>query len=210
MRTKQKYDEKRRLVADAAIKLFLHQGVQGTSIRDIAEALEISIGSLYYYYKSKSEIIDVVAEINSQYVDEIREYYKNLGNMSLKDALRKCIVQTVRLAHQNRAGILFLNRDFTLLSPSRREKLTESVRQTISFFENLLDEGIRSGELKTENSRMVAFNIWVLGMEWVLRRWFWEDRFTAEEFAEQQADFILNKIVAPQVNTTTGETKCVA
>jgi len=195
MNTKQKYDEKRRAIADAAIKLFLQKGVQETSIREIAKALDISTGSLYHYCKSKSEIIDMVAELNTQYVDVIREYYKTLGNMSLQDALRKCILQTVRIAHQNRSNILFLNRHFQILSPSRGEKLTESVRQSINFFENLLDEGIRSGEFKIENSRMVAFNIWVLGMEWILRRWFWEERLTAEEFAEQQADFILNKIV---------------
>lgn len=195
MNTKQKYDEKRRTIADAAIKLFLQKGVQETSIRDIAKALDISTGSLYHYCKSKSEIIDMVAELNTQYVDVIREYYKTLGNMNLQDVLRKCILQTVRLAHQNRSSILFLNRHFQILYPSRAEKLIESVRQSINFFENLLDEGIRSGEFKIENSRMVAFNIWVLGMEWVLRRWFWEGRLTAEEFAEQQADFILEKIV---------------
>ena len=198
MNTKRKHDEKRRLIADAAIKLFLQQGVQGTSIRDIAEALDISTGSLYHYCTSKGEIIDMVAEMNTQYIDMIREYYKNLGNISLRDALSKCIIQTVRLAHQNRPGILFLNRSFSLLSPSRQEKLTESVRQSISFFENLLDEGIRTGEFRIENSRMIAFNIWVLGMEWVLRRWFWKDRLTVEQFAEQQAELILKKIVAPQ------------
>ena len=198
MNTKRKHDEKRRLIADAAIKLFLQQGVQGTSIRAIAEALDISTGSLYHYCTSKGEIIDMVAEMNTQYIDMIREYYKNLGNISLRDALRKCIIQTVRLAHQNRSGILFLNRSFPLLSPSRQEKLTESVRQSISFFENLLDEGIRTGEFRIENSRMIAFNIWVLGMEWVLRRWFWKDRLTVEQFAEQQAELILKKIVAPQ------------
>jgi len=204
MNTKQQYEEKRRLIADAAIKLFLQQGVQETSIRDIAKALDISTGSLYHYYKSKSEIIDMVAELSSQYVDMIREYYKSLGNMSLKDVLRKCILQTVRLAHQNRASILFLNRNYGILSPSRGAKLTESVRQSISFFENLLDEGVRSGEFTIENTRIVAFNIWVLGMEWVLRRWFWEDRLTDEEFAEQQADFILEKIVAHK-KMATGE-----
>jgi AcrR family transcriptional regulator len=207
MNTKQKYDEKRRTIADAAIKLFLQKGVQETSIRDIAKALDISTGSLYHYCKSKSEIIDMVAELNTQYADVIREYYKTLGNMSLQDALRECILQTVRIAHQNRSNILFLNRHFQILSPSRAERLTESVRQSINFFENLLDEGVRSGEFKIENSRMVAFNIWVLGMEWVLRRWFWEGRLTAEEFAEQQADFILEKIVAHKQITATGEIK---
>jgi AcrR family transcriptional regulator len=195
IKQKDKYDEKRRIIADAAIKLFLQQGVQETSIRDIAKATDISTGNLYHYYESKDEIIDMVAELSTQYIDEIREYYKNLGNLSLRDVLRKCILQTVRLAHQNHTSILFLNRNFGILSSSRGEKLTESVNQSINFFESLLDEGVRSGEFKIENSRMVAFNIWVLGMEWVLRHWFWEDRLSPEEFAEQQADFILKNIV---------------
>lgn len=186
--------ERRRQIAETAIKLFLQKGVQGTSIRDIAKALNISTGTLYYYFASKDEIIDTVADVSAQAVDDTREYYRSLGNISPTEALRKCIIQMVLRGQEARDRILFLNREYRTLSSARANGLMETVQQYIHFFEHLLDEGIRAGEFKVENTRLAAFNIYISQQEWALRRWLLRETFTAEEFAEQQADFILRSI----------------
>jgi AcrR family transcriptional regulator len=197
---KQKSIEKKQQIADAAIKLFLQHGVQGTSMRDIAKALNISTGSIYHHFKSKDEIIDLVAELGAQGVEDTRAYYRSLGNVSPKEALRKCIIQLIARTSAGRANILFFNREWRALSPSRAAALTESVRRYISFFEHLLDEGIRADEFKLENPKLVAFNIWASQQEGVLRGWFLKESFTVEEFAERQADFILNSISISRTN----------
>lgn len=46
----------RKQILDAARTLFLEQGYEKTSIRNIAEAIEYSPGTIYLYFKDKNEI----------------------------------------------------------------------------------------------------------------------------------------------------------
>ena len=47
-------------IVDAADQLFYRQGYEHTSFSDIADAVRISRGNFYYYFKSKDEILDAV------------------------------------------------------------------------------------------------------------------------------------------------------
>jgi TetR/AcrR family transcriptional repressor of nem operon len=47
-------------IVEAADQLFYRQGYEHTSFSDIAEAVQISRGNFYYYFKSKDEILDAV------------------------------------------------------------------------------------------------------------------------------------------------------
>jgi AcrR family transcriptional regulator len=55
-KTKEKLELKALILA-AARKLFLEKGIEETSIRNIAEAIEYSPATIYLYYKDKDEIL---------------------------------------------------------------------------------------------------------------------------------------------------------
>jgi len=189
---RRKSNEKKRQIAEIAIKLFLQHGVQGTSMRDIAEACGTSVANLYYYFKSKDEIIDRVGEVGASAVSTTRDYYRSLGNISPTETLCKCIKQMILSADPDR--ILFFNREYRSLSPIRASELQDTVRQYISFFEHLVDEGIKAGEFESDNPKLVAFNIYISQQEWSMRRWLLKGALKAEEYAEQQANFIIKSI----------------
>lgn len=52
--------DKRRLIVDAAIKVFAEKGYHGTRISDIAHHAEIAYGLVYHYFKNKEEILDTI------------------------------------------------------------------------------------------------------------------------------------------------------
>jgi AcrR family transcriptional regulator len=54
--------ETRQSILAAASRLFVEQGVNNASLKDIAQAANISPGTLFYYYSSKSELIFDVTE----------------------------------------------------------------------------------------------------------------------------------------------------
>lgn len=56
-RKEREKEEMRRLILDAALRLFREKGYDGVSIRNIAEAIEYSPATIYLYYKDKSEIL---------------------------------------------------------------------------------------------------------------------------------------------------------
>jgi AcrR family transcriptional regulator len=52
----EKSERSRRLVLDAALKLFSTQGFRGTSVREIADAAGVSTGNLYHHFPDKESI----------------------------------------------------------------------------------------------------------------------------------------------------------
>lgn len=55
--------KKRDRLVDAASRLFYERGVERTTLADIASAADVSLGNMYYYFKTKDDIVDaVVAE----------------------------------------------------------------------------------------------------------------------------------------------------
>jgi AcrR family transcriptional regulator len=56
--------KRERLVA-AAAQMLHQQGVEATTLADIAKAAGIPLGNVYYYFKAKSDIITAVIEAHA-------------------------------------------------------------------------------------------------------------------------------------------------
>ncbi|MFC5139960.1 TetR/AcrR family transcriptional regulator [Actinomycetospora rhizophila] len=52
-----KFEERRRLLADAALQTLAERGYARTSLRDIAQGSDFSLGVLHYYFRDKVELI---------------------------------------------------------------------------------------------------------------------------------------------------------
>ena len=57
--------KRQRLIA-AASRLLHQQGVEKTTLADIAHAADVPVGNVYYYFKTKDEIIAAVVEAHVQ------------------------------------------------------------------------------------------------------------------------------------------------
>jgi AcrR family transcriptional regulator len=57
--------KRERLIA-AACDLFYRQGIAATTLAHIAEAAEVPLGNMYYYFKTKDDIVAAVAEARTE------------------------------------------------------------------------------------------------------------------------------------------------
>ena len=62
MHREEKSERSRRLVLDAALRLFSRQGYRATSVRDIADAAKVSTGNLYHHFPDKESIFRTLLE----------------------------------------------------------------------------------------------------------------------------------------------------
>ena len=62
MRVVKEAEERKNEILDAADELFGQKGFDGTSTNDILEKVGIARGTLYYHFKSKEDIMDVLIE----------------------------------------------------------------------------------------------------------------------------------------------------
>jgi len=61
--------KRERLVA-AAADLLYRQGVEKTTLADIAQAAEVPLGNVYYYFKTKDAIVHAVVDAHVQGIEE--------------------------------------------------------------------------------------------------------------------------------------------
>jgi AcrR family transcriptional regulator len=73
----------------AADRLFREKGFEKTSVEDISEAVDMGVGSFYYYFSSKE---DLVANILLQMIKDLKRNYQQARDMSssLRESVAKC------------------------------------------------------------------------------------------------------------------------
>jgi AcrR family transcriptional regulator len=84
--------EKKRLILDASLKLFVENGFHGTSTAEIAKTAGVATGTLFHYFKSKEELINclyihtkesMLMEVSGGY-DDNKSFKQNIKELWLK------------------------------------------------------------------------------------------------------------------------------
>jgi TetR/AcrR family transcriptional regulator, transcriptional repressor for nem operon len=70
--------EKRNKLINAADELFHQKGFEHTSIADIAAVAEVPIGNVYYYFKTRGDLVKAVTEFRLQFIRAKRKEWEDL------------------------------------------------------------------------------------------------------------------------------------
>ncbi|MDN5913705.1 MAG: TetR/AcrR family transcriptional regulator [Pseudonocardia sp.] len=187
-----------------ATRLFAERGFAGTSLQDIADALGITRPALYYYVKSKDELLaKLVTEVTDGPLDEIDAL---VGGEGL-DAVQKLrgIVQIIvgrRTTQPERFRLLI--RSEAELPDELTAAYDKSRRTILRVIAGVIDDGVRSGRFRPVDARVAALG--VLGMcNWVA--WWFQPggRDTAEAVTEQLVDMAVGALVRPDDQLPDGE-----
>ncbi|MFF6997792.1 TetR/AcrR family transcriptional regulator [Streptomyces sp. NPDC008313] len=68
--------ETRQRIQDVALELFSEQGYEKTSLREIAEQLDVTKAALYYHFKTKEEILISLFQDLTRPIDELIDWGK--------------------------------------------------------------------------------------------------------------------------------------
>jgi TetR/AcrR family transcriptional regulator, repressor of fatR-cypB operon len=71
-------DDKRRLLLDAALKLFAERGFHGVAVPEVAQAAGVGTGTLYHYFDNKQELVnelyrDAKLKLRSHLLDGVKD-----------------------------------------------------------------------------------------------------------------------------------------
>ena len=62
---------KRQRLVEGARRVLHEQGVQATTIADIAAAADVPVGNVYYYFKTKDELIEAAIDAHAEHIQAI-------------------------------------------------------------------------------------------------------------------------------------------
>jgi AcrR family transcriptional regulator len=81
---------KRERLIDGARQLIYRQGVETTTIADIAQAADVPVGNVYYYFKTKDELVAAAIDGHAQ---DVRAVLRSLERHRSPQARLKALVR---------------------------------------------------------------------------------------------------------------------
>lgn len=154
----------------AALKLFSHKGFHQTSVREIALASNLSIGTLYSYIKTKEDVLHLVYK---RILDCFQERME-AATRGIEDPthqLRAALEATLRLYDEFRDVVQLLYQEGHALGREALQGLLGVDRRYASLFREILQRGNREGAFAVQEPDLVAVTILFLCSVWPLKRW---------------------------------------
>lgn len=156
-RKEREKQEMRKLIISAAMEMFVKDGFDKTSIRNIADKIEYSPATIYLYYKDKDELL---YEVQGQAFMELYTAFSRDVTATdplerLKQLLRSYI--TFGFKHPDLYDLMFI-----LRSPMNAvENDWPNCDEAYGYLTDTLDKCI--DQLRYENAKVAALSIWALG-----------------------------------------------
>ena len=151
--------ELRHTIIDATLKVFVEEGYEKTSLRNIAEQIEYSPGTIYLYFKDKDELLFAVHEVAFgrffeamaplMKIEKPRERLLKMGEIYLK------------FAYDNPElyGLMFMDK-----APMNSLQLTDSScdcgLNTLDLLRKTVQQCLNSKEVTQEDIELNTISIW--------------------------------------------------
>lgn len=182
-------------IVEAAATLFANNGFGATSLDDIATAMGVTKGALYYHIKNKEEILRLifltVLMVSEEPLRQIVE-----SDAPPAEKLQRAVQHhTAVAANRSPAMTVFYREQNHLTGPFAREIILRK-KNYERYFEQIIEEGVASGVFKSDtNSKIATFGL--LGMCNWLSQWYKPDgELNHRQIADIFANLLENGLLA--------------
>ena len=152
-----------------AAKIFAEKGYDRATLQQIADAVGMKKGSLYYYISSKE---DLLFQITDSMIDYwIKEQEKMLkAAISPEEKLRQAMKTHVNLLAGDFERLCVFLHEYKSLTPAWREKIIAKRNEYEDLFYQIIEEGIKTGAFRPLDVKVVTLAI--MGMGNWLYQWY--------------------------------------
>ena len=188
-------DERREQILQAALEAFHTKGYGQTSMRDLAEAVGMSVAGMYHYFAAKDDLLYAIIEAG---VDRLlAELEAARDSAETPEArIRAMLAATVRVVVENRNEVRVLAENADKLPPERRESIRARQREGGLMLRAELERMQAAGQMKAINPNVATFAL--NGMaNWI---YFWYDPggpMGVEALTDQLAEVFFHGILQP-------------
>lgn len=184
----EEYQSKRDEVITVAAEVFRERGYEAGTLDDVAAAMDLRKASLYYYVKSKADLLRLIFDrAISKSLEQIEEY------LAIPDPHERLVAlvrhQALTVASDPALfGVFFDHRSG--LAPQDMAEIAAKERVYVRHFIRAVEDAMAAGALPVGDPRMVADTL--IGMASWVYKWMDPDRDDPERFAELCARLVAN------------------
>ena len=182
----------KQIIRQKAQKLFRERGYAGVGLRELAKEAGIQAPSLYNHYKSKDDLLrEICFDIAQQFFSAFDAAEKTeIKSVKKLKAVIKAHIGVIA-ANLDSAEVFF--NEWVFLEEPNLSKFKKLQHEYEMKFRGIIDKGIRKGDFKKMNSRLVAFAIFsALNATYELYRC--SEKISQQQIAEDITDLLLKGI----------------
>lgn len=163
-----------------AVALFNERGLHGTSLDDVAKALNVTKPTIYHYFSGKDEIL---FECVRRGVDSIRQAGEAaaMNGGSAMERL-KAYMREYAIVVTTDFGICVTRTADHELSAAARARFRAGKREIDNALRRVVEEGMKDGSIAKGDARMVTFAL-AGALNWIAQWYDPKGSSTAEEVA---------------------------
>lgn len=194
MDTTSKFEKKRAHVLAVALELFRTNGYDATSLQEIADASDVLKGSLYYYFKSKSELLaDVVETVHQSFSEMLEDYSESSEPLQ---QIRQLVVNAAIDAGKNQKVLVVFWRELPRVPEDRRRSIINLRDRQDELVHSLIRQAQERGEADPGlDARVAAISIGTLATS--VYTWYSPSgRLSLKQIAEELGNFAINGLRA--------------
>jgi AcrR family transcriptional regulator len=165
----------------AAAHCFNQKGYSGTSLKDVADRLGLTDPALYYYVRSKEELVYLCYLRAAEVGQEAMQLAISEGANGF-DKVMLYLRHHVDFMVGERGPIAIMS-EIPSLKPTHREEVLELSRRHSAAFEALSEEGIADGSVAPCDVRMTG-NAIMGAVNWI-PKWYHGDEIVAGKIVEE-------------------------
>lgn len=156
-RTDEQYEEMRRVTREkihsAAIKLFAKKGLVATSVKDIANDAEISIGLMYRHYRTKEDLFKALVSYASDGLQVIVDrFQKDVSPMELIQQFTNEMLDDLKKGEEFANFLMLMNQAATMEeSTPEIDLLNKRSEALLTKTAQIIEKGQKLGQFKKGN-----------------------------------------------------------
>lgn len=167
VRRHQSTEVRQRQIIDAARKVIIKYGSEHVTVKRIAKEVGISETAIYRHFKSKKEVLSLLADyIGDVLVKDVT--VASVGGRSALEILDSALRSHLSAIEQRRGVSFQVVAEIVSLGDKKlNKKMSENIDKYIGEITNLLSQAVRSGEIREDvdpgAAAIVIFGI-ILGL----------------------------------------------
>jgi len=147
----------KRKIFEASMKLFAEKGYDATSIEEITATVGVAKGTLYYHFSSKEEIFQFLVEEGVKLLKNSIAIKTSKLTNSL-DKIRAIVLIELKILVKYESFMTIILSDIWGTGP-RSKMCRNYVFEYIQMIEEIVEEGIRKGEIIEADANVIASGI---------------------------------------------------
>lgn len=184
---------RRAQIAAAASRYIIEHGYDNLSVNELANEVGISIGGMYRYIKTKSDLLVMVCQdIYDDMRDQLGGIAADSGPVEFK--FPAAIDLYLREVDKKRAQVAMMYREYRSLPMDAQLLYKQSETAIADVFVDLIGAGIRRGSFAPVNARVLAFDIVFLGHMPAFKWWALRDSVLSDEVRREQVALVMSRV----------------